>query len=148
MTPIEQLKAVTDERDVLSANLSAAMQEVSDLKAKLDATAATAEALDACRASLDAAEKHRDELAAKLTDAEKARDEYKAKAEKLEAIHALKPAAFEHISEGAKPVDPGTEAADAASPIEKLAKLQKENPAAAREFWKLHRAEIGKSMRK
>ena len=100
MTPIEQIE-----------NL---MAEVADLKAKLEESTGklTASQIDSTKlAELESAiAKHGEAITAKdgeIAALKTERDELKARAEKAEGAMALKPEAFNHISDGTKPVETG-----------------------------------------
>lgn len=137
MTPIEQIEQLTAEVTDLKAKLT-------DTEGKLTAASANVEKL----AELETAvAKHGEAIAAKdgeIIALTKERDELKARAEKAEGAMALKPEAFAHITEGAKPVADGAAPAEK-SLLEKLSELTARGEhAAARELYKKHKAEFKK----
>lgn len=133
MTLIEQLENAKKESADAIAKQGELTAKISELEAKISEHSATAEKISALQAELDGSKAN----VAALT---KERDEAKDEAAKLRDAMALKPSAFEHITDGAKPAAESAPAAD--EPIaQKLSRLTAEGKhAEARDLYKQHKA--------
>ena len=134
MTPIEQIEQMT-------AELAAVGAEKAALVEQLQAATANASAQDGFAASIEKLTAENKTLADQLVAAIAERDAANAEVAKAKDAMALKPAAFEHISDGTKPVADGASASEKPL-LEKLAELQAMDARAAREFYKAHKQEI------
>ena len=135
MTPVEQIEKLSGDNAALVASVADLTAKIAQLEADAKTHAEQTEIIEAARAEIA---KHGEAVAA-LT---KERDESRAEAQKARDAMALKPHAFDAISDGAKPVADGAAAAE--KPIgQKLSELMAAGKhAEARELYKQHRAEF------
>lgn len=135
MTPIEQIEQLTSANAALTESATLTATKISELQAALDT--ANIEAVKVADLSASVAD-----LTAKLEAATKERDEAKADAQKKADAMALKPSAFDDISNGAKPAKDGAQASEK-SLTEQLRELTASGDAtAARAFYKQHKTEF------
>ena len=130
MTPVEQIEQLTAQNTDLTAKVS---ELTAQIAAHVDHAPIAAKVTE-----LEGVVAANVETVAALT---KERDEAKADAQKLRDAMALKPDAFQHITDGAKPVQDGAASADKPL-LEKLAELQRTDARAARDFYNKHKAAI------
>jgi chromosome segregation ATPase len=133
MTLIEQLENAKKESADAIAKQGELTAKISELEAKISEHNATAEKIAALQADLVSAKESFDA-------AVKARDEAQSESAKLRDAMALKPSAFEHITDGAKPAAESAPASE--EPLaQKLSRLTAEGKhAEARDLYKQHKA--------
>lgn len=133
MTLIEELEQAKKESADAIASKSELTAKISELETKLSELTANAEKIASLQAELDGAK-------ASVEAITKERDEAKDEAAKLRDAMALKPAAFDHITDGATPAKESAPASE--EPLtQKLSRLTAEGKhAEARELYKQHKA--------
>ena len=135
MTIIEQLEAATAQNAELTAKISEATAKIAELEQTATANAESAKVLESANAKIAELTEAANKSGADLVAAN-------AEIERLKAQMALKPAAFNDLTNGGEPVKDGAAAAEEKL-ADKFARLNREGKyEEARELYKQHKAEF------
>lgn len=135
MTIIEQLEKARQESAEAIARNGELTAKISELEAKIAEHTATTEKISAMQSELDGTK-------ASIATLTTERDEAKNESAKLRDAMALKPGAFQHITDGGKPVPESAPACDE-SLAQKLSRLSAEGKhAEARDLYKQNKAKF------